>query len=203
MSSQLQNKMYGYEVKPPPGMWDKIATALNDQETANNLSSKLYDFEVAPPELTWQQIKNSLEQDTEKPLSKPKMISYIYRYAAAVVITALMVFGGIRLIQNNSGKKEIAANKNAMQSKDSVAPSSKESAIAAPLNNSTEAEEKRDDAALEESKRTVAKNDFPAATKLRLARESYLTAPAHYIENLPDAMSRYPNLHYSDMIQPL
>jgi hypothetical protein len=202
MSSQLQNKMYGYEVKPPEGSWDKIVTALNDKEGTETISSKLYNLEATPPAFAWQQIKNALKKDPKAPVSNPKVIPYL-RYAAAAVIIILLVFGGLRLINNNSGKKEIATNKNTPLIKESTAPSSKESVSAAPLNNSPEADDKRDDAALEASKQTVAKNDFPIATRLKLARESYLSAPAHYIENVTDAETNYPNLHYSELLQPL
>ena len=202
MSNQLQNKMYDYEVKPPEGSWDKIVTALNDEEGAENISSKIYDLEATPPDSAWEQIKNVLEKDPEAPASKPKEIPYL-RYAAAAVIIALMVFGGIRLINNDSGKKEITVNKNFKLTKDSVAPSNNTIASATPLKNSAEADEKSDDAALEASKQTVAKNDFPISTKLKLSRESYLSAPAHYIETVTDAEASYPNLHYSEMLQPL
>ncbi|HWC52787.1 MAG TPA: hypothetical protein VG676_04305 [Chitinophagaceae bacterium] len=203
MSNQLRNKMYDFEVKPPLGSWDKIATALNDQKVIGNLSTKLFDLEVPPPESAWQQIKNNLEHDIEVPVSKPKLIPGIYRYAAAVVLIAMMVFVGIKLLQNNSGENEIAANRNTTYTKDSVSPSLKESLNTAPSDPTPATEEKRDDAALEESKRTVAKNDFPMTTKLKLAKESYLSAPAHYIENISDAKTNYPNLHFSEMLQPI
>lgn len=199
MSNPLQNKMYDYEVKPPLGLWDKIVTTLNEEETRGELSSKLYDLEVSPPASSWQQIKTILEKDSETPLSKPKVIPYLFRYAAAIVIVALMVFGGVTLLKNNPGKEELAANKNAGLKKDSVTPPATEPVTQAPTNVTVERNQKRDDEALEESKRTVASNEFSARTKLKIVRDSYLSAPAHYIENLSNPI---PELHYSDLVQP-
>ncbi|HVT84525.1 MAG TPA: hypothetical protein VHD35_04955 [Chitinophagaceae bacterium] len=202
MSNQLRNKMHDYEITPPHGLWDKIETTLSEKEQTTELSTKLFDLEVTPPPLAWQQIKNVLEKDPEAPVSKSKKISYL-SYAAAAVIIALMIFGGIRLINTDSVKKEITVNKNTTLTKDPAAPSNHTTASATSLNNSIEADEIRDDAALEESKRTIAKNDFTISTKLKLARESYLSAPAHYIDNAADVTNNYPNLHYSAMLQPL
>lgn len=198
MSKPAQNKMYDYEVKPPQGLWDKISTALDEKDESHELSSKLYNLEATPPASTWEQIKNELEKKSE-PVSTHTIIPYLFRYAAAVVIITLLVFGGIKLFKNNSNK-ELAVNKNAGITKDSVTPASVEPTITTSPNSITSTDSKRDDEALEESKRTVAINEFSPRTKMKIARESYLSAPAHYIENSSNPSE---NLHYSYILQPL
>src|SRR5579885_3316697 len=155
MSNQLRNKMYDYEVKPPEASWDKIVTALNNEEVTDGLSSKLYDLEATPPASAWQEIKNSLDQEAKSTISKAKIIHNLIRYAAAIVIITLMVFGGIRLIKSNSGKKEIASIKNTASAKDSSNQSDSKAASTAQLNNIEDSNiSSSDDAALEESKQT-------------------------------------------------
>lgn len=199
MSNPLQNKMYDFEVKPPQDLWDKIVSELNEKDEAYEFSSKLYNHEAIPPSAAWQQIKDTLEKNSEAPNSKRKPVFYLFRYAAAIVIVALMVFGGIRFFKNNSSKEEFAVNKNRILKKDSMTPSAPESTTATPLNVTSTTNEKSDDEALEESKRTVASNEFYIRKRLKIARDSYLSAPAHYIENISNPV---PELHFSDIIQP-
>ncbi|MBS1921115.1 MAG: hypothetical protein JST17_12760 [Bacteroidetes bacterium] len=203
MSDQLRNKMYHYEVSPPQGLWNKITTSLNEQEAENEISSKLANLEIPPPSSAWQHINAALEKDIKIPHSKHKTLFYILRFAAAAVILALMIFGGIRIIKNNSGNNEVASTKNTSPSLDSSAPSANKSVTEVPLIHSAESDEERDNAALEESKKTLAKNDVPVSKILKLARENYLSAPARYIENdEEEGDNNYSSPHYTDILRP-
>ena len=200
MNDQLRNKMYDYEFTPPPGAWENIAAELNEQEKNSGISSKLYHLEVPPPTSAWGQIKESLEKEEVIPVSNPGTVIHILRYAAAVVIFALMIWGAMSLFQTKHGKKETATNRIVPPERDSSTPITNESSSSY---NSGETNEKSDDSALEESKHTVAKNDFSISSKLKLPIESYSSAPALYIENMPDATGNNPTLLYSDILRSL
>lgn len=201
MSSNLQNKLYNYEANPPTATWKKIAVALDDIEQANSFPSKLYNLEETPPDSAWGKIEVSLEEGHKTILPVPGKLSNLFRYAAAVVITGIIVFGGFRLLNDGSDKKEVAGIKNNLPAKDSVLPEKNE--ITASINNKTaETDEQRDDAALEASKHILAKNDIPSQKKLNLIREDNLSVPAHFINDIANSEDDYRELHFSEILQP-
>ncbi|MBS1631279.1 MAG: hypothetical protein JST10_01770 [Bacteroidetes bacterium] len=203
MNNQLQNKIYDYEVNPPVEIWDKIATMLNESDETALLTSKLNNLEINPPKSAWNQIENELGKVDEVPVSKPKTFIYLFRYAAAAVAITLLVLGGIRLFNTGSGSKETAIQQKTIITSDPKSATDSNSSPATALNNPGDVNDKRDDEALEESKHTIAKIDIPAATKLKFARESYLSTPAHYIENETETKNNFPYLQYSEIFQSL
>ncbi len=201
MSSTFQNKMYNFEVTPPSKTWEKIAAALDEPELADGFSSKLYHLEATPPLAAWEKIKLSLNADQETVVPVKRKLSPLFRYAAAAVLIGLFIFGGIKLLNNGPGKKEVAKEEKATPFKDSLIPSSDESIP--PVNNSTvESDEARDNAALEASKHIVAKIDLPSVNKLNLIKGDYLSTPADYIDNISNPDDNYLGLHYSETLQP-
>lgn len=62
MSSGLQNKMYNFEVAPPPGVWKQIAAELDESELSQKFPSRLQSIEVAPPAGVWQKISVVLSE---------------------------------------------------------------------------------------------------------------------------------------------
>lgn len=195
MSNGSPHKMYDYEVAPPAATWEKIAAELDEsalaqkfpsilfhsavtppahnwQTIANALdepvlvldySNKLGNMEVAPPALAWNKIKSAL--DTES--GHTRVIPFI-RYAAAAVIVGLLAWGGISLF---SGAKEtrLAGSGNVISTEPASQPGNQQFSTAdsdiAIADMNAALEEARNDEALEESKKTIAKLDTRATQK--------------------------------------
>src|SRR6188474_1715864 len=111
MSERLQNKMYDYEVIPPPGVWEKIVEALDESELNHEFPSKLYGIEITPPDTAWDKIKNSLGEKQVDPIAfgspKHKKTFPILRYAVAAAIVGLIVLGGLQLLKSKSSDDKI------------------------------------------------------------------------------------------------
>lgn len=198
MSRGLRNKMYDYEVTPPKGAWEKIATALDDSSETGSFESKLYNLETTPPASAWEQIQVSLNAEN-KTTRLPQNKSYhIFRYVAAIAAIAIIVFGAIILTRNKSAKKETARKEIVAPTKN---PATNVPVASAEVNNPISDDEKRDDAALEASKNTFAKNDLSSMARLTLIKKNYLSAPAHYIENISKDDAVFGDLHYSEIAQ--
>lgn len=74
MSEELKHKLASYAVVPPEGVWQKIATALDDEVMSGKFPSGLYDYEVAPPPALWGKIAGQLE-DTDLPATVAEKLS--------------------------------------------------------------------------------------------------------------------------------
>jgi hypothetical protein len=156
MSEQLQNKMLNYEVTPPSAVWDKIAIALDESHISNEFSSALYHLEIAPPQSAWQQIETELNNNNFA--RKPAKVVPLRRYAVAASILAFVALGSLYLF-SSSGKKAVAKGKAEIQV---TSPKNNEEA---PIQNQSTDEEARNDAALEQSKHTMAKLDASTKSK--------------------------------------
>lgn len=90
MSSQIQHKLFNYEVPPPQGVWNKIAESL-DENISLTLSEKLYQYEEEPSTTVWQNISSQLDDSTKQ---GAKVVPFFVRYrkplkySAAVAIFA-------------------------------------------------------------------------------------------------------------------
>ena len=76
MSNQLQNKLMHYEVQPPEGVWNAIATSLNE-EFSPALTERLYNFEAIPSPTVWNNIDVELYR---RPVVKGKVIPFYIKY---------------------------------------------------------------------------------------------------------------------------
>lgn len=89
---------------PPAGMWDRIASAIEEPIAAR----KLYDLEVAPPASAWKSIAASLggvieySATEQVPVTKVRTMSPVLRYAIAALFIGLIAFGGFRLFNTGS-----------------------------------------------------------------------------------------------------
>jgi len=90
MSEALQNKLQQYAPQPPEGVWNRIASSLDEEPAA--LGARLQAYEEAPPAHTWAAIARRLGSAPLKQVSTQTII----RYAAAAVCIGLVVFGGLR-----------------------------------------------------------------------------------------------------------
>ncbi len=196
MSSGLQNKMYSYEVAPPPGVWEKIAAELNESDLeyqfpsrlhqmgvtpqahawhtiaatldesalVNDYAGRLAGLEVAPPATAWNTIKNSLDAEHESAVPEYRRFSPILKYAAAAAIIGFLAWGGTQLF-NKKSVDTVVAKQDPVQSIESTETTSPVQIVTSADENiavtdvAASLEEARNDAALEQSKKTYAKLD--------------------------------------------
>lgn len=174
MNSGLQHKMLNYEVTPPENTWNKIAAALDESNLADKFPGTLYNLEVTPPVTSWNQISASLNaENADQPTiaNEPRKIFSTLRYAAAAAIIGLIAFGSIKFFISKSDGKEIV--KNPVAVKDSLIPAAQGN-IKQQDNNLPVPEDLRDEAALEESKHTLARLDV---TETRRIKQKILLEP--------------------------
>lgn len=112
MSSQLQNKLLHYEVKPPAEVWSKIAASL-DENVIPSLSEKLYQYEEVPSPQIWNKIETQLE---DTPKEKNKVVPFYIRYSrplkysgtvAAMIVVAVSVS---LLVSKRTGSESTTQN---------------------------------------------------------------------------------------------
>lgn len=96
MSSELQHKMYNYEVQPPPESWNSIVAALDEE--INPLAERLNNFEATPPAAVWKHIETALDHESKV---VPIRRNNIRRFAIAAALLALIVLSGMFLLKNN------------------------------------------------------------------------------------------------------
>jgi hypothetical protein len=111
MSSQLQNKLFNYEVRPRKEVWDDIATSL-DETISPSLSEKLYRFQETPSPAIWQKIISKLDVPlAERSTVVPFHIRYRrplkYSGAAAILIFLAVVTS---LLISKRTESEVPAN---------------------------------------------------------------------------------------------
>jgi len=181
--SSLQNKIVNHEVTPPNGVWEKIANALDESELAHEFPSKLYGAEVIPPVSAWDKIANSLDADHEAAIPRPRKISPVFKYAAAAMIIGLLAWGGIRVLNNRPGNKEVVKQEVQHPEKDS--PTSFTNENKASADNGISPEEARNDAALEASKKTFAKLGMRAKSRIKEIASGFSFAASPGTENIP------------------
>lgn len=90
MNSDLQNKLQQFSADPPAGAWNKIASALEADES---FAPRLYAYEEEPPLANWQKIEQALAAHPEKTKHIPwhQRISRPVRYVAAAGILAIVL----------------------------------------------------------------------------------------------------------------
>jgi hypothetical protein len=170
---KFPSQLYNYTAVPPIGTWDKIADSLD----SHSYAAKLYDIEVAPPAATWAAITNSMDAGKEAAIPEQRRLSPMLRYAAAASIIALITFGALQLTKKKGQQSDLATNeKNSpvqdsptpvtTQDNNTIGPSALTAAIAA-------SDEARNDAALEESKKTFAKLDLNKHSRLKNVADFY------------------------------
>jgi len=119
MSSELQNKMYNYEVQPPATGWNRVVAALDEE--SDSLAQRLQNFETSPPPTVWNKIKEELGNEKEiVPFRKKN----VFRYAAAAVLVALMVLSGSLLLKNNNDGNDTVSQPKLTNSNSTVNSSS-------------------------------------------------------------------------------
>lgn len=197
MSSGLKDKMYNYEVTPPPNTWDKIASALDESHLSSEFPAVLYNLESQPPANAWKKIEASLNEEQAIP-QRRRIIPFL-RYAAAAAIIFFLAWGSIQLFKGKNAEEEIAKEETTQPVTQPVVPSNN---IPSTTNseNVTISDTKRDDVALENSKRTYASLDLPARNRARSLTASLYIEPVDPVNSLEiNPQDTYKELQYADV----
>jgi hypothetical protein len=196
MSQTIRDILHAYEVSPPAGNWDRIAQELDEWTVLSGTGRSLGELEIDPPAAAWTAIREQLEEadlsrqllalETDpparvwsaveqslNPAAKQLSIRPWLRYAAAAVLTGLLVWTGWRLLPETDPRPGTAgvpapatttANKelNEKQARENLATIIE--STQPPVNAS---EEVRSEKALEASKKTLARVE-PGLIKRKL-----------------------------------
>ena len=111
MSVSLQNKLQQFEVAPPPSVWDKISSQLDNEFVPADItvSSKLSDASLPAPAGMWDKINaelSSAEQELQSiqdsvVTEKNNTIPLYRRIAVAAIIIGLLCTAGIYFLNSN------------------------------------------------------------------------------------------------------
>jgi hypothetical protein len=176
LTLKFPSALYNFQVNPPAHNWQKISAALDGSSLVSDYAAKLSGIEVAPPAAAWEKIKTALD-----PQPAPRRIPAFLKYAAAAAIIGFLAWGGVRMFNGQrTPDSTIASDQNTYSPEHQPEPGKESAAVngeiaMADLNASLE--EARNDAALEESKKTYARLDVSAKrTKVKNAADFFFVA---------------------------
>ena len=200
MKNKLQHKLYNYEVSPPQKTWEKIAASLDESHLSDAFPLKLYNLERIPPSGNWDKIASELSEKGKSVISIKKRFAPFIRYAAAAVIIGFFAFSVIWIINASKNDKPVALKENTIQVYDSINNTPIESRTTlTPVID--EAQQARDDAALEASKHTFAKLDISPKKRILGLHQAYISMPVEISRNTkmlnPDEI--YRDMYYSSI----
>jgi hypothetical protein len=165
---KFPSRLHTISVNPPAHIWQKIAATLDEPVFINDYSTKLSGIEMDPPSAAWNKIKASLDAENAAAIPERKRLLPFLKYAAAAVIIGFLAWGGLRLF-NNKSADAIEAKQDIKQPGNTETTLPTETVNLADENSdmpvvATSADEARNDAALEASKKTYAKLDVSIST---------------------------------------
>lgn len=95
---RLHDKLKNWESTPPPHIWDRVSSALDDSEGQHSFPERLRNWEAPAPAAAWSAIAAKLDGVAEPTEAAPVIIRRSrvqwMRYAAAVALLALALWGG-------------------------------------------------------------------------------------------------------------
>lgn len=172
MNNDIRHKLLSHEVPPPPGAWDRIASALDESGSGLSFPGRLKELEVMAPAQTWDKIAAALDT-AELSVPLTQRIPWL-RYAAAAAIIGFISWAALTYFnKNNTVAPEIASAPEQQQ----VTPVP---AQIDPQQNKTDGsitDAQRDDAALEDSKRTFASVDIASIARRNHISHVQMTEP--------------------------
>jgi hypothetical protein len=104
MSEQLKNKLQQFESTPPKGLWDRIATELDENTLYKNTSERLLNYEATPPAGIFDKVITSLERDLPQKEAPVRKINTTFRWSVAAA--ALIALSTLAILFFNNNKKE-------------------------------------------------------------------------------------------------
>ena len=200
MSTRLKEKLLNHEVTPPPGVWDRVTTELDESGLDRQFPSTLHNLSVTPPLSAWEKIKKNLEDagDDTRTVTGRRTIGPWLRYAAAAVVIGLIAWGAVSLFNNTATNTEIAKeNNNPVQVKENDTvnipvnnvPAQEIPVVTNTNTNTVKEEDARDIAALEAIKNTYATLSTPRNSKVKNAANFYFNSTSEY-DNYPTGTTR-------------
>lgn len=198
--SSLHHKMNNYEVIPPEHIWDKVAAALDESESANSFPDKLYNIELSPPAAAWENISASLTPGGSGVVPMQKRRTSFLRYAAAAVLIGFAAFAVIWWTSGTTGSDPDTPG--IVSSKNTILPENKDNAIpgktiAPGKNDLPIPEDKNRIARLEQPVRArTARNNSRVVTAASYSydlplNDQYTNPLYAYEDHIPDMTDRY------------
>ena len=173
--SSFTNRLKNFESDPPAQTWSKIAAALEGSSFVEDYAKRLKEIEVTPAVSNWEKIKSVLEEEQTEQEKAKKPIPII-RYAAAAAIIGLIAWGGSRILNSNNTSDHIAKQTPIpVPGKTEINPPVATNDLPVPVQTEEEIEEERNNAALEESKKTFARLDVQRTSKIKNAAAFYFS----------------------------
>ena len=184
--SSLRDKIYNYEEIPPAGTWDKIAIDLDEAELVKKFPDRLYNMEATPPVHIWDTVNAALNSQNEPAIPIFKRIRPFVRYAAAAIFIGAVAFGIIKLTAGSGDTLNITVQ--SAGTKDSSESGKIEPAVIEDIQATAKSAVDEGDAALEQSKKMVARLDRSVktiSTKLNAGSSQY-----RYADNLDKELTQ-------------
>ncbi len=120
MENNVFNQLGQMEVQPPTGVWQSIATQLNNTQENVQPFIQLGSMEVAPPSFIWDKVAENLpsnnkarviELNSQTNVKSGWFNATVAKYAAAASIIGLGLFFGVKsLIKPSTNDDNIAVN---------------------------------------------------------------------------------------------
>lgn len=204
MIEKIRHTLLDHEVTPPPAAWSFILAELDEQDQLKQVGQQLMNAAVVPPAAHWNKLLSSLEDisigrqlaETEVPppagtwnkiaqelntgdASSVKKITPWWRYAAAAAILITAGLGIFRFTRPSVTREEMAIHSDSSHTTDPLFKEQhketlEEIVAIVPETN----DEARNEAALEASKKTYARLEYPSK---KMARE----VSAFYFHTFP------------------
>ena len=184
MSKRLQHILTELEATPPAGVWDRLVPELDEMNALRPVAGRLQQVEEAPPPAAWDSIREQLSEisigkkllELEVPApamvwpqvtasleeKQPRRLRPYLRLAVAAILTGALVWAGIRFLSGGpSTQTPLAEAKDmpAIRIDEEQAHENLAAIIADTRPVADALEEARNDAALEASKKTMARVD--------------------------------------------
>lgn len=182
LEHQFPSTLHNLSILPPVHAWQNITSALDESSLVKNYARKLGGIEVTPPVATWNKIATSLDADQETLVPQHRKSFSLLKYAAAAILIGFSTWGAIQLFNNKDGDKIVSSQNSIPQKEDNETISPSQHISTADENiaiNDVAAalEEARNDAALEQSKKTFAKLDVSTTrSKIKNAANFFFIA---------------------------
>lgn len=186
LDKQYPSSLYEMTVAPPATTWEKITSQLDETAASPTLTEKLLQYEVTPPAAAWAGIAAALDAEKEAPLPEKRKTFPLLRYAAAAAIISFLTWGGYVLLNQKKQNGTVAKTNpaNTPPQNDTPGPDEEHTTTASQdkLSSISEsaiagADEARNDAALEASKKTFARLESSVVnSKIKEAANFYFGA---------------------------
>lgn len=177
----LKDRLYNAEQTPPPNVWDKITTALDESHIADQFPSKLYNAEATVPAAAWDKITEALDAEDTPVIPMRRKSPVFVRYAAAIAVLLVITFG---IVKWNSNTESADPGKVA-SSKDTTVPGNKPLINPSETNVAVNSGTEEYDTA-EESPVTISTAQVKTAAYIRKQKTNY-----NFSEDVGSAIAMY------------